>query len=337
MSFFVHFKTEFDALLQVNTLNPILLKASEASCFHLEVEEDYLLFCNISPFNNTFEHKKLLPYTTKLTLKNGIVASSNECVQITEFPLNHFEVLFLKNCVAMHSTPTVLKQQSYFIKGKEHTATIFFDGIYQISIQEKDLLFAKEIEHQIDHISIEKIKNKEVIILEAKTNTLEDYYLILLYKNNAYEIVTEGLFEKIEYSADSLTTLQKQNDMAGHAKVVEYELKNDAVIVKDNYTVYKNEKPKTTNLKELIPFAFLEAIKVHNFSLARSYLTDELNKQLEDEHLLAYFGEFVDIVPVDYYENSDNKIAIIHQDKKRQAKLFEVCFEKNKISNFTQV
>jgi hypothetical protein len=85
-----------------------------------------------------------------------------------------------------------------------------------------------------------------------------------------------------------------------------------------------------------VPFAFLEALAVNNYTLARTYLTDELNDSLEDEHLEAYFGDFVEIAPAEYEQNAINKIVVIEENKKRQAKVFEVLLEKNKISNFSE-
>jgi len=336
MSFYVHLKSEDDFYVEVNTLSPFLLLKNASSPVEIENTEDAPLIFKITPIRTYCEHKKLLPYAAVFYVQNNVAESTSSLLDIVEHPNSHYDITFLQNTTSEHTLPKILEQQTFYIKNREHIFSVFYDGIYELSIQEKELLLNKEIPYSIKNVSLEKIKNKDIVVIQTTTNNLENYALILQYKNNNYEVVKEGIIDKIEYNQELITTLEKQNDMAGHGMVEEYEIKDTGVIKKDSYFVYMNEKPKTTQIRELVPYAFLEAIKIKNFSLARTYLTEELNENLLDEHLEAYFGNILDIVPNVYNKNDENTVCVIQDGIIKKAKYFTVLLEKNKISNITE-
>jgi len=336
MSFYVHLKSEGDFIVEVNTLSPFILLKNASSPVEIENTEDAPLIFKITPIRAYCEHKKLLPYAAIFYVQNNIIESTSPLLDIVEHPNSHYDITFLQNTTSEHTMPKILHQQNFYIKSREHTFSVFYDGIYQLSVQDKELVLNKEIPYSIKNVNIEKIKNKDIVIMQATTDDLENYALILQYKNNNYEVVKEGIVDKIESTQELIVTLQKQNDMAGHGMVEEYEIKDTGVIKKDSYFVYMSEKPKITQIKELVPYAFLEAVKIKNFSLARSYLTEELNENLLDEHLEAYFGNILDIVPNVYKSNNENTICIIQDDTIKKAKYFTVSLEKNKISNISE-
>ena len=336
MSFYVHLKSEYDCVVEVSILSPFILLKNSSSLVEIENAEDEPLIFKVTPIRTYYKHKKLIPYAAVFYVQNNLVESTSTLLDIVEHPNSHYDITFLPNTASEHILPKILEQQTFYIKNREHTFSVFYDGIYQLSVEDKELILNKEIPYCIKNISIEKIKNKDIVIIQANTDDLENYGLILQYKNNTYEIIKEGLIDKIETSQELITTLQKQNDMAGHGMVEEYELKDTGVVKKDSYFVYMNEKPKITQIKELVPYAFLEAVKVKNFSLARNYLTEELNENLLDEHLEAYFGNILDITSNIYIANKKEAVCIVQNSSPKKAKYFIFSLEKNKISNITE-
>lgn len=335
MKYFLHLKTTFDAFLEGNTLALGLI--TKNNTIHLEVRENYPITFKVFPINKKEDHKALLPYAVTINYNHNLFELEGENVTVTDFKNKHYELLFLKNQVTFHDTLEVLKQTTYSILSASHTATLFYDGIYQVSIQDKELIFTHNIDACIKNGTIAKIKNKDVIVIKANTKWNETYILILGYHNNAYTILKEGIVNKIEYGADTLTLLTKQKDMAGHGIVEAFKIEGHNLTLEETYVVYTQEKPKITTIKELIPFAFLEAVKVKNYSLAREYLTQELNASLQEEHFNAYFGDYEEVVSAKYEEEIKNKICLIYKNKIRSAKTFLVEFDKNKISNFLEV
>ena len=184
--------------------------------------------------------------------------SSLKWLIILKITMNCF---FNKNILYSYELPKVLGQNSYTIKGLSHTATIFFDGINQITIQDKEILFTHKIKEHIVSAEIEKIKNTDCILIKADTASNKIYVLMLAYSRSKYDIIKEAIINKIEEDEKTFVMLTKLNDMAGHALVEEGEILDNEFKLKDEYIVYLNEKAKAINLPELVPYAFLEAIK----------------------------------------------------------------------------
>jgi hypothetical protein len=336
MNYYLHLKSNFDAFIEVNKLQLGLVKKNAVSALSLEVCENYPLLLRVTPLTYPEDEKKLLPYLTKINFFNGFLEVSNDLVKVVHYPNNNYELILNKNLIYNHELPKVLSQTSYNIKNFSHTATVFYDGINQLTIEDRGLLFTHKIKEDLITAEIEKIKNSQVIMLEAKTKANKLYCLVLTFNNSKYEVLKECLANKIEKGNKTITFLTHLNDMGGHGFVEECELTQEKLNIKEDYVVYLNDKAKTTNLPELVPYAFLEAVKCKNFVLARNYLQKELSDSLQDEHLIAYFGDFVEVKPALYEKAATNKLALIYEDKKTFAKIFVVELEKNKISNFSE-
>ena len=112
---------------------------------------------------------------------------------------------------------------------------------------------------------------------------------------------------------------------------------------KISYLVYDKNTPYIVKHKEFIPFAFFESIKIENFKLARSYMSDELSNKLSNAHLKKFFGQFLSVCLPLTQENFDNQIALIYEEKqgnlktKKIAKIFQIDLDyKNKIKNIVK-
>ncbi len=336
MRIFLHLLATFDALVDVNDYKLGTIERKFLEPVSLKIDNFSKILLKVAPLESeNSEHKKLLGYVSHLKLKNGQLRSSNNLVKITKYPNNHYEVLLLENSLINHIMPEVLAQNSYNMKNSTHVVTVFFDGINQISIEGKEMIFNHKIDYNITGVEVEKLNSKNLVIIKADTKGNDIYTLILGYDND-YRVLFEGLVHKIEVEDKKITLLKKAKDFAKQATVEEYEIENNKIKLSEEYNVYLENQAKIANNRLLIPFAFLQAVKQKNYDLARNYLSAELTEVLKDEHLKAYFGNFQAVKQAIYEQHPSNKIAIIYEDDVNVAKVFEIEFLENKITNITE-
>ena len=94
MNYYLHLKSNFDALIEVNKLSLGLIKKHSLQPISLEVNDNYPLLLKLTPITYPEESEKLLPYLTKLNVSNGLIEVSNELVEVTHYPQNNYELFF---------------------------------------------------------------------------------------------------------------------------------------------------------------------------------------------------------------------------------------------------
>lgn len=332
----LHIKAISPSILSINNL-PVGVINNKNNLLHLEVNLDDEIYLTINPIKDSFENKKLNSYSAKLDLYAGKLISSNKLVTVTSYPNSNYAITLNPNLISTYQSMKVLAQKSFSIKNTTHTATCYFDGLNQILIESGSLLLTKSVEHNLTSCEINKIKGSNVIVFSADTLNGDLYVLIASYNDGKYDIIKEGLFNKLEVEEKEITLLKKAKDIAGSAMVTEIEIDNDKINEKENYTVYLNEKPKEVSVLELIPIAFLQAVKLNNIELAKSYLSEELKAKLSLQHLKSYFGDFKEVSTEIYGVNKNNCVALIYEDgESLKAKIFKVSIVNNKIHNFDE-
>ena len=80
-----------------------------------------------------------------------------------------------------------------------------------------------------------------------------------------------------------------------------------------------------------LPWAFMEAINVKNFKLARSYLHPSLSQALQDEHLGNFFGDFLEVLPC--VNGEFNVLSLSYQGNPRFVKNYKFDLTENRILN----
>ena len=246
------------------------------------------------PISN--EKKLLLPYTVKISFESNI-KSDSELLEIVPYKNNEYEIL-LKACDVKHYKP-LTKIFDEEIDG--FNVVVVNDGNSYINIYKNGILKWSDATMEINNITCEH-KNNKIIIKGITLNA--NYYLIVLNEN--FEVLFNGEAEKIEQDDYQIKLLKKINDIAKHAivKTINY---TDEQPVEDYYVYLKPDAVITDNTK-LIPYAFLEAVKVKNYSLAKQYLSAELNLKTKNEHLENYFQNLKNI----YYNSYNNNNYVIN-------------------------
>lgn len=162
---------------------------------------------------------------------------------------------------------------------------------------------------------------------------LEQNYLLAKSEEKTHFCVFHKQTKKFSYFTATNIEVNKNkiictdilNDIAKHCEKKEYSFDNSDCALLSQELYYVQREPKMTFIKELIPLAFLQAVKCNDFGLARKYLSVSLKSKLTDAHLKAFFQDIQEIVPV------EDKFAVI--DKQGKAEVYTFEFYENLISN----
>lgn len=128
----------------------------------------------------------------------------------------------------------------------------------------------------------------------------------------------------IEIEKNKITAINILNNIAKHNTKTEYSF-DDKELKEIHKDIYYTIEPKLTYQKDIMPLAFLQAIMVEDYNLARKYLTTKLKTKLTTNHLKAFFGKIEKIIPI------ENLFAVIEKNKNTTIYKFE--FEENLINN----
>lgn len=149
----------------------------------------------------------------------------------------------------------------------------------------------------------------------------EEEKLILLSTSGDIETFTG---EKISLTHNSFTLSQSIDDIARHTIDEEYMIVGDKIIDKNRQIGYQLGRAVIANAEQVIPYAFLEAVKFKDFELAFSYLDITMKRQLDKAHLEEFFGQIQEF----YAINNENYLIKNKNDKK----VYRFVLNENKIS-----
>ena len=223
--------------------------------------------------------------------------------------------IYLKNIKIYENLPTTtLLNQTI---GKT-TITILNGILSSITIYDNSSIVYSENVKLLDKANVNVINGN--IILKAYTTTNE-YYLLIL--NSDYELIYNGYFDNLDENNNLFTGFTNLYDIAKHGHVCEINL-DDLSNINDYYVV--KDGGKRCNCQELIPQAFLEALKVKNFSLAKSYLNSTL-ANASNSHFEAFFGPIQAI----YYNCYNNSSPINYTVYNGEYKFYNFTVKNQKI------
>lgn len=190
-----------------------------------------------------------------------------------------------------------------------------------IKITDQSDTYKGIISYPLSEVKIQKI-GKCVLVL-AKYNQKKYCFLYGDNKELYSDIIEDYAIEN-----DNLTLIKNYTDMAKQGLLIKYNLNT---LSNDSELIYF-ENPKIFHDNRLVPFAFLEAIKVNNTTLARKYLGRSLNQRLDDEHLIAFFEPFDQVVQNTFIKSNNFSAATLN-NKERKLNVYFFDIENDKIVN----
>ena len=289
---YLHIANNFKSIVSINNNIVININSEDNNYTTIQTNNDNL-YISYTPYSTS--KGSYLPYAEKLNLSN---ISLNNNLKVIPFRNNHFEIYF-NNLEVPNISPSEIISEEYF--GKINIV-ILNNSSGNILFYENNKLKKQLTTYKITSAEISQIKNKITI----KCLTQNDTYYIAILNIENLEILQEILCDSFEENNNEIKTLTRLNDFAFHGKINSFNFENGIV---DDYIVYINGKPETTDSFLLIPYAFLDAIKVGNYNLARTYLSHNLSTA-SDSHLESYFGKIEEIF-LDSYNLENFKIPYV--------------------------
>ncbi len=250
----------------------------------------------------------------KVSKHNNILFCENEYAKLFHQKNNKW-LMWIK------SHPTLVATAPLYLQKEDLVLTYYADTIL-IQNAKNSLCYTPR-----DKLADLRLNKTDNISILGKVN-MRDYILIL---NENLQILYEKTADQIEYKGQKIMTLDNINDIARHGLVTIFEYKNNHFEQTEQYTVYTQDTPIYPANEYALPIAFLQAISLKNFTLARTYLHPLLAQNLTDNNIKAYFGDFAEILP-----NTDNnllKLALIYPNNMIKYYIFEL--KEHKIYNIS--
>ena len=287
----------------------------EYEALELEVEkEDFVLSCY--PLES-LAGEIAIPFSAQIEIVGGKIFSKNDNLLVTDFGNGHFifeakSPKIIKNSVNLVQISKILDENSISIH----------KNALNISNNKRTLYYPLPY-----ILSTAEIIDVGPLIFISGTTTDNKMYGLFVNKN--LQIEFDGVADKIEYTDGKIITLNNVNDIARHGLVSIYTREQSGFKKSSQYSVYANNEPVPPASTEALPLAFIEAISIENFTLARSYLHPSLSASLQDEHIRAYFGDFVEVLPT--LNKITSNLALVYSGNPRFVKTYHFEIKDNRI------
>ena len=323
MQKYLHIKPNFNTIVEIEEQSFEMCKNKIST----------LLFSTENPvtkikfFPLDSENKDSIPFSILLNLENCLLSTSckNQCENVTLTKYPHDNIL-------LEVKPFLLCDAPFGEHKKELTCasencTIFYargdSGI--VKVENKTDILQFRFSKGIATLDARASENK--ILIWAK-NLNKKYSLAQIsLKNSKFELERLENVDILEENGKIIKTFRNLHTTLGHGIVGEY-----GPTLSGKYKLAKSGDKTFSHIEEkLVPYYFLDAVRVKDFDLARSFLSRELSKILDNKHLEMFFGNFKNfgqnlgenIYPDDvalFYEENDIQIAkIFHFELKNGA------------------
>ncbi len=282
----------------------------------IEIDEDFILSCY--PLSNSLDEISI-PFSAKLNISANKLLCDHSNIAIIDYGARNFIVstssLTLPN-TAQNTAPFYTTLDDTIITINKHMLNIS-NGKLNLSYPLNNDLF-----------DVKATKNYDFIQILGKLAN-EQSYLLLLNKN--LQVAFEYTADKIEFDGTKIVTLKNLQDIARHGIVSVYQQKNGAFIKDNQYSVFTQNEPISPACPQAIPQAFMEALNIENYSLARTYLHPSLSTSLKNEHLRAYFGDFIEVRQC--LEQTPYNLTLVYNGNPRFTKTYHFDIRENRITN----
>ena len=272
------------------------------------------------PLKDTYNGKQVIPSYVFLSNENIV---NTDKYYVVKYPNNHTDIVILPFCI---DNTKIIDRNTIDIVGSSQKIELVTSTTSTIIISSQNKKSHYELFQKCN--ILESIYSQDIIniILEEQETKVVSYLQIADSNVKLYKDVT------LEKTDNYLTILCPLNDMAKQAIFVQ--LTKKPKVSFEQKLVYIDNNPKLITDPKLIPYAFLEALKVKNLKLARNYLDNKINSHLNDSSLLSFFGEYIEIT----FDKYNDKLCLIYKEENTfNAKCFDFDITGNKISNINEL
>lgn len=316
VSTFIHFCGNFPAILKIgdNVLGT-LENQTDTLCVEIENEKSFLL--GVFPISN----KNFLPSTSffaEIKFKGLKPTTDSPQLEITKFEDNIFEIFLKPLCLNSFLPKKILKE---FLVTKNLRVVFCANSFCSLEICFNNQIFYANPPENLTDTKCEFFEQEgtKFLLFFGKTPQNRDFLMIF-----------ENFFCKFEIEADVIEKKKNQifvltfaGDICNHGIVKKFELKKEAIL-KDEYVVFCNNQKMLPTNQKLVPLAFLEALNLEDFGLAKTFLSDDLAGSLDNETLKNFFGDFEEFF-WNRHSTKENCFAFVFDGEPKTIKNF--CFE----------
>lgn len=329
MEYIIHIKPKFNCLVKSQNFSTQLVQ-DKIHTFLLNTDEKFLTL-SFYPLENGDN----LAFSTAIILDKAKLNKDTHNLDLIKFPKNNLLLIVRPFCVH-YPKPFNIQTKIVNFANIQHTLYWSKNDFFTIRIENSDMTFIDiDFLKRIVDLNTKTIDNKLIIYSKTKDET----YVICVveYSQKSYKILNLEEVNLLESEKNKITTYKNAYDVNHHGVVKEYNLENNFSLKSD--LVYNENQPFYIHQRELIPYAFFNAVKMKNFDLAREYLSNELKKKLKDTHLVKFFGSFLFAHQSLCNDANINEIALIYKENDiLYAKIFDISInEENKIINITEL
>ena len=206
------------------------------------------------------QSKHSLPFCINLNYQNGNLFCNNFNIQI--FNLKDRYDVFISPFLI--SATICLYNKTHTIKNVRHTISAYED---RVKISNK----CGEFVYEVNSNSFSSQVYNNYILILCKSNNIKSLLVFNTQNNTFFEICGN----QIEITDSTITCLKKLNNTFNHVIVQTYKLDQIPNLEKEELF---EDAPQNAVCPKLIPYKFFEAIKIKNLTLARTFLSENLNK-----------------------------------------------------------
>ena len=270
---FLHFTSDTPCMININGKNIGCI--DNLSCMELDViTKTDNIYVTYDPITI---QTQALPYTFLLNTNNQ-PSTNNKNTRIVPFPNNNYDIILTPFYFYQIIDSTVLFNGTigkYFVSVVSDSSTkiIIYSGL--------NIVFSTIV----PKFSAVKVEQKKSIILIHGIIDSDTYY-ILAIDSTDFKILYNDITHSIEETEDDAIIYKTINTMCHHAKICNINFNSKA---KDEYFVYEEDQPYSNINPLLIPFAFLECIKISDEKSSKIFLSSKLASN-NISNFQEYFG-----------------------------------------------
>lgn len=253
------------------TLNSSLHLESSVDIKPIKIEENSSFTLSAQPLDTN----NFLPTHSKLVIENGKLICNNENILIIKHNNTTYEVIVLFSYL-QNNTPVYKTKLN-----NKNEVTLYSN---EITISSEKEFYKTTLQFNYDNHNIIEKEKFVYFLFGSSTGAGVVIYDKTLHTFSSYSC------DKFKLEDETLTLVRKNNDYIKSLKLTTINIKDNTITTT---VARKYSSDKIATNKFIIPFAFIQAIKIKEFTLARKYLNSSFSASLEDSHLINFFGIFI--------------------------------------------
>lgn len=305
-------------------------------------EKTYYNSCEYeSGFNETlkfvfcpflYKNTNSFAYAVLAEIKDNMITEISDGAKAIIYDCDDIEIRIAPPTISNRYAPKVIAQKSLNVNG-EHVLTVYDDGNLEFIIEGAFGMLNTTLPKNLKDVHLKSTDNQKrgVVLLTGKVDD-KDYVCVLLV-DTEYRLLYENIADNIEITAEGMKITNIYKDMLEHTEVCMV----NPICTPQCLSQTFNAKWSYLNYPyELIPYLFLEALKINAKDECLSYLSEELRGDFES--IKSYFGRIDEIKPPKYADYNLNRVCIIDYSKSiNVAKYYDFVLSGTEIVNIEEI